>query len=181
MPGTRRRTPPPRDAARLLRGLALLALVGALPATLEGRQISLSTLEGEVVLVRSISQPGELTLVAVELRHGESGADTLVSLAPVTAYREIGLEVAPGDRLRVHVFTPVDSVTAAQKVLNLSRGTATRLRTLTGIPLWSGDGTWQGGDCQYRPGAGPHGLRYRRRVRGGGRPEEPGRAPSGGE
>ena len=145
-------------------GPVLLLLTAALlsPAAAPARSISLSTLEGVVMSVQTIHSVDDLDLMAVELRNATNGRRTLVLLAPQATCREIGFEATPGDRLRAPVFGPVDATATAQQVLNLSRETTTRFRTLTGIPFWTNAGVWRGGLSHSLPGTGPHGTRHRR-------------------
>ena len=138
--------------------LATSALVES-PA--QARSISLTMLEGVATSTRVIQSQDGLDLMAVEIRDERDGQRTLVILAPEAACKEIGFKVTPGDRLRARVFGPVDATATAQEVLNLSRVTRARFRTLTGIPFWTTAGEWQGGVSRSLPGTGPHGTRHR--------------------
>lgn len=127
---------------------------------------SLDTFEGEVTAL--VEQPGEsgLALVAVDLDLGDGEAPRRILLAPRATLDEIGFEVEVGDRLKVRVFAESDPPVRAQRVLNASRSSLVRLRTLRQVPLWSSTGAWQGGGPRGGPGSGPRSPR----AGAGGRP-----------
>jgi hypothetical protein len=89
-------------------------------------------------------------------------------LGPRSALDEAGFDVEPGDTLRVRVFTGDDGdPLAAQRVLNLTRRTMMRLRTLHRDPLWNTSGRWEGGS-PFRGGDAASGRGRGARERGGG-------------
>jgi hypothetical protein len=103
--------------------------------------------------------------VTLAAEQGARGEELVVLLGPEQALDEIGFAVEAGDRLRVRVFRADEGAVRAHKVLNLSRGTMVRLRTLRQVPLWNGQGAWQGGPCRSGQGGGGAGRQHR----GGGR------------
>lgn len=143
----------PGPAGRLAT-LAALFWVAPIPpvAAAEG---ALSTIEGDVTAIAERLGEGELTLVAIALRREEDAEPIEILLAPRGALEEIGFTVEVGDHLKVRVFADADAPAHAQRVLNVTRGSMVRLRTLDRTPLWSGTGTWQGGSVRGRPGLGP--------------------------
>jgi hypothetical protein len=130
---------------------------------------SLMTVEGTVFAVETVSAEGGRNVTAVRLvldRPESREIDVL--LAPGNALSQIGFEIEAGDRLRARVFLTGEDAFEAHKVLNLSRGMMVRLRTLRRVPLWDGNGQWQGGPCRSRgdsPGTG--GSQHRGTGRGG--------------
>jgi hypothetical protein len=129
--------------------VAVLA-AGLAPAPVqsaEARASLLQVVEGEVVEVGEHLAEGGLPALTVSLRV-DGGGDSepiVVVLGPQSALDEIGFEVAVGDRLRVRLFVGEERVAYAQKVMNTSRRTMLRLRTLRQVPLWSASGRWDGG------------------------------------
>ncbi|MGD8377952.1 MAG: hypothetical protein PVF68_17620, partial [Acidobacteriota bacterium] len=101
-------------------------------------------------------------LVRLEVE-GSPAPEMEILLAPPEALRETGFEIEAGDRVRARVFLAESGPLETHKIRNLSRGTMLLLRTLHRVPLWTGDGHWQGGPSRS-PGAG-HGAR---RGHGGG-------------
>jgi hypothetical protein len=147
--------------------LALAAMGSHLGVEHRRTTADLVDLRGEVVSISSISAEGDLDVVAVVLRTEESAATVL--LGPRAVLDDLGFEVEAGDRLRVRVFVEdgVDAPLTAQRVLNLSRQSMMRLRTLHRDPLWDASGRWQGSTF----GRGPDPERARPpRERGGGGP-----------
>jgi hypothetical protein len=148
-------------------GVAILAAVLAVPsaATTDERgtvRASLITVEGTVKSVTALPGEGELPVVSVSLTlDGDAADEVTVLLAPEQALTEIGFSVGRGDRCRIRIFRPDEGPAKAHKVLNLSRGTMVRLRTLHQIPLWDGRGRWQGGPCRNQSGSGAGGHRHR--------------------
>jgi hypothetical protein len=160
-----------RRAAGLALALALLVATSGFAAA--GRRYAFTTFEGEVVEMGEHPGEGELQLVSLDLAPDGGEQDKLtVLLGPVTAWREIGFEVEPGDRVRVRVLLADEGQPVkAQKILNLSRRIMVRLRTMHDVPLWDSTGAWQGGPGRAYRG-GRHGA-----DRGAGRP--PPRGPGG--
>jgi len=147
---------------------AALLVAGAAAARQEGDESprsALRTVEGVVTALAE--RPGEsdlpVVLAELELADGERVATLL---APRAVLEEIGFEVEVGDRLRVRIFADDESPARAQKVLNATRDSMIRLRTLRHDPLWSASGHWQGGAPHGAP-RGPGGGQ-RREGRGGG-------------
>lgn len=142
-------------------GVVLLsALLLAPAAAASGGKTSLRsavvTVEGTVTSVTSLPAEGDLPVVAISLVTGDGakGEELTVLLGPEQAMDEIGFAVEPGDRCRVRVFRSDDGAARAHKVLNVSRGTMVRLRTMHQVPLWNGQGSWQGGPCRSGHGSG---------------------------
>jgi len=127
----------------------------AQPSALAAAEGALSTIEGEVTAVAERPGEGELAVVAVALRREEGAEPQEVLLAPHEALEEIGFAVEVGDHLKVRVFADTGPPARAQRVLNLTRSSMVRLRTLDRTPLWSGAGSWQGGSVRGRPDLGP--------------------------
>ena len=117
------------------------------------------TVEGTVRSVTALPAEGELSVMAIALVTGDAadGEEITVLLGPPQAMDEIGFAVQEGDRCRARIFRSEDGVVRAQKVLNVSRGTMVRLRTLHQVPLWNGQGSWQGGPCRSGQGSGAAG------------------------
>jgi hypothetical protein len=146
-----------RCVAVLVAALAA-QLVGADPPTEEARtDVKLTTVEGEVLEIRELPGEGDVSLVAVALRRDGEQEPLTVLLAPRPALEEIGFVVEVGDRLKVRIFADDGSPARAQRVLNASRGSLARLRTLRHTPLWSASGSWRGPGTRDRPGPGPGG------------------------
>ena len=152
--------------------LSLIAVVAILPIVVGFSPIpteepadrsSLLTVEGivDAVETRVTDEGGEIT--SVRLRVDDPDARELdVLLAPENALRETGFEIEPGDRMRARIFLSDAPEVEAHKVMNLSRGMMVRLRTLRKVPLWDGEGRWQGGPCRDQPGGG-QGRQHRHR------------------
>lgn len=125
---------------------------------------SLVMVEGSVVSVAEKPGEGELSIVAVKLASRSGDAETLeLLLAPQPALDEIGFEVQVGDRLKARIFPSQEGPARVHKVLNLTRHTMVRVRTLSQIPLWDGSGAWQGGPCLGLQGPRAEGAGGRRR------------------
>jgi len=120
---------------------------------------SLRTVEGVVIAIETLTassrvEPG---MTAVRLRVDDPEPEEIdVLLAPEAALRQTGFEIEPGDRVRASIFLSGADRAEAHKVLNVSRNTMVRLRTLRGVPLWDRAGQWQGGPSR------PAGHRHRR-------------------
>jgi len=160
-----------RHGTPLIAGAALAGLLASppLPAAAEetdGRA-ALRTVEGAVGAVERLpaGSDGGMMAVRLQVEEGAGPRELEVLLAPERALSESGFEVAAGDRLRARVFLSDGGAVEAHKVMNLSRGTLVRLRTLRRVPLWDASGRWQGGPCRT-PGEG-HGP-YRRHGGPGG-------------
>jgi len=140
--------------------LASLFLIGA---TKPERCSSLLTVEGEVLTIGHEPGEGSVDLLTVTLT-GSEGVDAVVLLlAPENALDQLDFEISVGDRLRAKVFPTTEGLTTVHKVTNLSNNFQLRLRTLHRIPLWGGDGVWQGGPGQG--GMGGPTCQQRRRQR----------------
>lgn len=126
------------------------------------RGASLATVEGVVVSVETISGEGGEDLNGVRIRtDAPEPRELTILLAPESTLRQIEFEVRAGDRIKARVFLSDDSAVLARKVMNVTRGTMVRLRTLTRIPLWDGGGQWQGGPSRgHRGGHGQKGPRH---------------------
>ena len=131
---------------------AIFALAATVPVS-GAEKVSIETLEGTVASVGQEVGESGLTLVAVDLATGD-GTRLRVLLAPAETLAEIGFEVADGDRLRVRLSRDEDGTARAQKLMNVTRSSMVRLRTLRDVPLWTSSGRWQGGPCRFGPGAG---------------------------
>jgi len=150
----------------MLLAVALLA-AGAAVARQDGDdggRSALRTVEGVVTALAERPGESDLPVVLAELEIGE-GERVSTLLAPRGVLEEIGFEVEVGDRLRVRIFADDEPPARAQKILNSTRGSMIRLRTLRHDPLWNASGRWQGG----APHGGPHGPGggQRREGRGG--------------
>lgn len=119
--------------------------------------VTITTVEGEVVEIFELPGEGDLPLVAVKLAREGERQPFSVLLAPQQALEEIGFVVEIGDRLKVRIFADGDSPARGQRVLNVSRSRMVQLRTLRHAPLWSASGAWQGAGSRGRPGLGPGG------------------------
>lgn len=136
---------------------ALLSLTSAADHERTAGRASLAKVEGVVISVETFSGDGG-DLTVARIRVGESEPRELsIALAPEETLSQIGFDVQVGDRLRARIFLSDEDPVLAHKVLNLTRGTMVRFRTLTRIPLWNGRGQWQGGSC--RGGGGGRGHR----------------------
>jgi hypothetical protein len=136
--------------------LLLTALAAGLPVQAADGvdHSSLKTVEGVVTGIDRVSGEGGVEILQVTLG-GTEGADPLsFLLAPAEALQSIGFEVREGDRLKVKCFFEGDGPARVHKIMNVSRGSMVRLRTLRQIPLWDNRGLWQGGPILSRPGAG---------------------------
>lgn len=151
--------------AALLAMLPLVVGFSPIPTEKEAERSSLLTVEGivDAVETRVSEQEGEVTSVRLVVDDAD-GRELDILLAPENALRETGFEVVPGDRMRAKIFLSDDSVVEAHKVMNLTRGTMVRLRTLRKIPLWDSEGRWQGGPCREQGGGG-YGRHHRQRGR----------------
>ena len=142
--------------------LAAVGISGAGPNADEGRlrRASLRTLEGSVTGVSSVPAEGDLQVVTVQLETADVGHGRIeILLAPKQALDDVGFAVKEGDSFRARVFVVDQGPMKAHKVMNLTRGTIVRLRTLHEIPLWDVRGRWEGGPCHEgaRSGAGRQG------------------------
>jgi hypothetical protein len=144
-----------RTAAALACGLLILAGTSPLlGAGGRGASASLKTEDGVVSLVDRAPGEGGIEVVRVTLTlDGERAAPLRVLLAPPAAMAQLGFQVEPGDRLRVNYFVG-EGACLVHKVLNASRNTMVRLRTLRQIPLWDNQGGWQGGPGHHGAGEG---------------------------
>lgn len=135
---------------------------------------SLVTIEGRVASVATHPGEGELELIEVRLSLDDHPDRTVgILLGPEAAMEEIGFAVEEGDRLRAKIFSEDEEPARVHKALNLSRDTMVRFRTLRRVPLWDGNGVWQGG-----PGRGPGAQGHRGQGHGSGR--QTGRGGQGG-
>lgn len=111
--------------------------------------------EGLVTSVAERPGEGALAIVTVRLAAPADGSRRWeLLLAPRTALAEIGFEVEVGDHLKARIFPTAEGPAKVHKVLNLTRRTMVRIRTLSQIPLWDGSGAWQGGQCRGLQAAG---------------------------
>jgi len=134
---------------------------------------SLRTVEGEVSALSELPGEGELAVLAVDLEIAEGNAPLRILLAPREVLEEIDFPIEVGDRVRVRIFASEEAPAFAQRILNTTRGSLVRLRTLRQEPLWNADGAWRGGNPSGGPGWGPGG----RHGHGGNR--EPSGGPPG--
>jgi hypothetical protein len=120
---------------------------------------SVRTISGTVVAVNDRPAEGDLPVVAVALESKDDTTGRLeILLAPRRVMDEIEFAVEEGDSLRVRLFVADQGPFKAHKVMNLTRDTMVRFRTLRGIPLWDTRGEWAGGEGRrLRDGRGPHG------------------------
>ena len=125
-----------------------------------GDRSSLTVVEGTVLEVGTHLGEGDLELVTVRIGadRPEAGEIELL-LAPRAALEETGFTVQQGDRLKARVFIAHEGPATVHKVLNLSKNSMVRLRTLRQIPLWDGAGMWQGGPGLSGQG-GHHGRKH---------------------
>ncbi len=166
-----------RTAGLILVFVALAGVAGARgaePPAAAGTNVTttgttLRMVEGTIDELSVARAEAGLEVVAARLRTADG--PRIVLLAPSTVLAQVGFEVRPGDELRGRVFVDgVDGPFVAHKVMNVTRGTMVRLRTLSRVPLWDSAGKWEGG-----PGAGGRGpatgpgFRNRGGSRGGGR------------
>lgn len=157
---------------RLAFALALAALARSLHGADAGEPrvrptASLRTVEGTVTALAELPGEGELPVVAIDLALGEGEEPQRVLLAPRGVLEEIDFPIEVGDQVRVRIFAADDAPAYAQRVLNTTRGSLVRLRTLRQEPLWNAAGAWRGGNPSGGPGWGPGG---RRGHAGGGDP-----------
>jgi len=148
--------------------LAFCLTSGATPAgeNQVSHSTALRTVEGTVVNVFSRPGEGNLQVVAVALDTGAREPDHLdLLLAPQQVLEEISFDLEKGDRLRARVFVSDQGALKVHKVMNLTRGTMVRFRSLRQVPLWDGTGDWEGGDCRRQ---GVHGGTHGPRGGGGG-------------
>ena len=119
------------------------------------RRQSLRTVEGSVVAISSTPGEGDLPVVTIALQVDGPEAEPLeILLAPAQVLGEIDFAVREGDVLRARVFVSEQAPLKAHKVMNTTRGTMVRFRSLAAIPLWTARGHWEGGPCRQ-------GNRYR--------------------
>jgi hypothetical protein len=143
----------------MLLGVVALSTVAA-GAVAEG----LATLEGRVTARAVAPAEGGIDNVVVTL--ASPAGNRRILLAPAEVLAEAGFDVQVGDELRVRVFTGDDAdPLLTHTVLNVTRRTMVRLRTLRGIPAWDANGAWRGGPGGPHggpgSGPGPHGPRGR--------------------
>jgi hypothetical protein len=155
----------PTKLAALVATLALLGIVPSESALPHRSSYPMRSLEGEVLAVEYHAGEGDLPLVQAQLQATNSREPVQILLAPQEVCEQIGLQIAPGDRIRTRVFVEDTASYRVQKIQNISRGTMVRLRTLHEIPLWDSAGRWQGGPLRTSPTHQHHG-----RGRGGGPP-----------
>ena len=142
--------------------VALAAAPGPLAADDAGGATAVLVVEGRVTSLGETAGEGGLSVVVVTVREGDR--DHAAMLAPGNVLREIGFEIEPGDAVRARLLVPEDgSMPRVQKILNRTRGAMARLRTLRQLPLWDGEGRWQG-SLDHGSGAG-----HRHRGGAGGR------------
>lgn len=150
-------------SARFILAAALAVLLAGASLAAEGeggrRSCSLRVIEGSVVAVGEQSAEGGISVVTADLV--VDGVTHRLLLAPRTTLDEIGVTVEVGDDVRARVFEAGESADyPVRKILNITRGTMIRLRTLRLEPLWDGSGRWQGSlrhggeGRQYRDGSG---------------------------
>jgi hypothetical protein len=111
--------------------------------------------EGRVTSVAEGPGEGALPIVTVRLAAPARDSPSWeLLLAPRSVLDEIGFEIEKDDHLKARVF-PAPGAVKVHKVLNLTRNKMVRLRALSRIPLWDGNGAWQGGECRglYAPSA----------------------------
>jgi hypothetical protein len=144
--------------------LVLLAAVGSAAAEQPDAgapppRASVRTVMGTIVAVTDHPAEGGLPVVTVALESKNASTERLeILLAPRQVLDDIEFDVAEGDSLRVRVFVADRGPFKAHKVMNLTRDTMVRFRTLRGIPLWDAKGDWAGGGRRrLRDGGGPHG------------------------
>jgi hypothetical protein len=143
-------------------GMAVILLAAVSTAVARGHRqgagtSSLKTVEGVVMSVGTLpGEGGEVNAVRLQVATPEPYEMSIV-LAPEKTLREAGFDVQIGDRLRAKVFLSDDEPAPVHKVMNLTRDTMIRLRTLTRVPLWDSNGRWQGGACRTQHGAGGQG------------------------
>jgi len=134
---------------------ALLTATG-LAAAPASAPTAMRTVEGMVLAVEPVAAGADLPSLLLRLEVEGTPLDIL--LAPAEALQESGFEVQSGDQVRARVFLADTGPLETHKIRNLSRGTMLTLRTLHRVPLWSGDGQWQGGPSRSPGGpGGPHG------------------------
>jgi hypothetical protein len=124
------------------------------------RRASLRTVEGSVTGVSSVPAEGDLQVVTVRLETADAEHGRIeILLAPEQVLDDVGFAVQEGDAFRARVFVVDQGPMKAHKVMNLTRGTIVRLRTLHEIPLWDVRGRWEGGPSHEgaRSGAGRQG------------------------
>ncbi|MBD3868395.1 MAG: hypothetical protein IFK94_09745 [Acidobacteria bacterium] len=138
--------------------IVLLATTGFASAAGDGAgpvRTSMKTVTGVVESLAVVPAEGGIDVVRVTLILDEkTGASLDVLLAPEGLMDEIGFTVQEGDRLKVKYFLDEEGPARAHKVLNTTRGSMVRFRTLRQIPLWSNQGAWQGGAARSQPGNG---------------------------
>jgi len=158
----------PRSFSLVVLAMIFPIAAGLAPTLADGGtdRSSLLTVEGTVdaLETRVMDDGGEITSVHLRV-DGPDGRELDVLLAPAGALRETGFEVEPGDRMRAKIFLAEGPEVEAHKVMNLSRGTMVRLRTLRRVPLWDSEGRWQGGPCRDQPGGAGQGRQHRHRGR----------------
>ena len=140
--------------------LLMLATVGVGAAAPDGdagriQRASLRTLEGSIIGVNSVTGEGDLQVVTVQLQTADVEQGRIeILLAPKEALDDVGFAVQEGDSFRARVFVVDQGPMKAHKVMNLTRGTIVRLRTLHEIPLWNVRGRWDGGPSRQGAQAG---------------------------
>jgi hypothetical protein len=157
---------------RGLKKLAVLAATSAILGIAPGESAlasrssySMRSLEGQVLSVEHHTGEGGLDLLQAQVRSTNGSETVQILLAPQEVCEQIGLQIAPGDRIRTRVFVEETTSYRVQKIQNISRGTMVRLRTLHETPLWDSAGRWQGGPLRTSTHGHPN-----RRERGGGPP-----------
>jgi hypothetical protein len=123
----------------------------------------IATYQGRVVELASAPSEGGLESVLATVEG--AGVRHRVLLAPERTLAQAGFDVRVGDEVRVRVFVDgTEQVLVAHKIMNMTRGTMVRLRTLHRIPAWDASGAWQGGQGNgFGPGPrGGHGRGPRR-------------------
>ena len=160
-----------RTSLALAVGLATLCVA---PSPCLAGGAALRTLEGEVVELRRLPGEENLELLGADLRIDGEEAPITVLIAPPELLEQVGFVVEPGDRLRTRVFIEEQPV-RVHKLMNITRRSMVRVRTLRMAPLWDGQGRWYGtspgGAGSGAGSSGGSGAGKQRRGAGG-----PGRA-----
>jgi hypothetical protein len=120
-------------------------------------QSALRTVDGTVVAIDLAPGEGGVEILRVSLEEEPGSGPLSFLLAPAEALESIGFEVQVGDRLKLKCFYEESGPARVHKMMNVSRGSMIRLRTLRQIPLWDNRGLWQGGPSIMRPDRGSSG------------------------
>ena len=138
----------------------ILFLSVLLPAHAENGvdRSSLKTVAGVVTAMEQVPGEGGIEILHVTLGEIDGTGTLSILLAPAEALESIGFQIREGDRLKLKCFSDDPGPARAHKVMNVSRGTMIRVRTLRQIPLWDNQGRWRGGAA--RPQSGHGGSQY---------------------